>query len=532
MKNIFNKEYSILIFLVCLYLLLQLPFLTKITKVWVDEPWYSSTSYNFTIGEGLQEKAAGSGAGEYLFVYTLLMGVFFKIFGTSLFAARLFSVIGGLLGMYGFIYILKEFKIKKIFILFTSLLYIFSNVNYIIFRTVRPEGWVVTFVIWGFYFLIKAIKYNKGLDYFFSGLLISGSFLCHPNTALYVFLFGVLSLALSIKKRKLTFFANYLLGCFVILAILFFYIIFFKRQNLISLFDSWLGRTSVISTNIFVAAWNYLIYFVKIYTLGIKRSFIFIFEIGVLMLGLFYYKKDKYIFFLSLLGLSYFVLAIVFLKPFSTRHFGEILIFSFISFSLILQHFKVKRQKLFILIGAFYLLNNIAGNLYVIKRDYKKTPYSYIEKRIDEIVPDNTKVVTLLNFWFPLKNNDNYNSYTRWDRKNYKNLDELLKSGDLDYVVISDYLTKSGTATSGRKEDNSSYNRYKIYYQKVHNFANENGKLIDTVKTNNYGDIEIFKVKKNVIRGIYAPTHSKSQNRQNGNIGSSLSFITKGIYFS
>lgn len=145
-------------------------------------------------------------------------------------------------------------------------------------------------------------------------------------------------------------------------------------------------------------------------------------------------------------------------------------------------------------LGVLYLLNNMAGDAYVMYRDSKQTPYSKIERQIDRLVPDNTNVVTLLSFWFPLKNNNVFNTYTRWNRTRYKDLDDLLSSGEVDYVVISDYLVKGRTATSGRKEEKSIINRCAKYYNTVISFAKKKGILLQVIHTTNYGDIEIWKI--------------------------------------
>ena len=113
---------------------------------------------------------------------------------------------------------------------------------------------------------------------------------------------------------------------------------------------------------------------------------------------------------------------------------------------------------------------------------------------MDELVRDGEAVVTLMDFWFPLKNDDNYNSYTRWDRKGYNDLDDLLSSGDVDYVVMRDYLVISGTATSGRRERSKEINHHGLYYNKVNKFATENGGLVAAVRTNNYGNREIWEM--------------------------------------
>lgn len=255
-----------------------------------------------------------------------------------------------------------------------------------------------------------------------------------------------------------------------------------------------LGQDKVSPASVSIAQ-NFFDFF-KIYTLGIKRIYIFIFEIGILLAGLFHYKKRP-LFVTSLLGLCYFLLAITFLKPFATRHFGEILIFSIVSYGLLLQFYE-KRKSIYVffcVFGAVYLVNNFAGDLYLVAKNYNKMSYSIIAKKIDHIIPDQTNVLTLMHFWFPLKNNYNYNSYTRWRKKEYKSLEELLNSGDLEYVVISNYLTKGITPTSGRKTNKRTINKYGKYYDKVHNYASVNGSLLETIQSPNYGNIEIWKLR-------------------------------------
>ncbi|MBN1225805.1 MAG: glycosyltransferase family 39 protein, partial [Deltaproteobacteria bacterium] len=300
--------------------------------MWVDEPWYASTAYNFLQGKGMVDVV---GQSNWISLYPMLMSGFFMIFGATLFSARLFSILGGLIALVGFILILKNFQIKEKYLCWGALIFIFSNVNYIIFRTVRPEGWTVTFIVWGLYFLIQALQKNKLIHYFFSGFMITSAFLCHPNAALYIFGFALVVLIFALHKKKHSNFLAFLLGSGIIILALFSIIIFVKNQNLFDFFGRWLHRTSVKGAGITPIFQNFYSFY-KSYTLGFKRLFIFIFEIGVLILGLSFFKRNKYIFIISSLGLGYFILAIFFLKPFATRHFAEILIFSFIAFVLIL----------------------------------------------------------------------------------------------------------------------------------------------------------------------------------------------------
>jgi hypothetical protein len=494
-----KKVIFLMLGLSLLYLIFQLLFLDKIPSIMVDEPWYANVGYNFSIGEGLVNTNPGSGTGTGVFLYPLLLGIFFKGVGTSLYTARLFSVIGGLLGLIGLIQILSEFDLRPKVVLLCGLFYVFSNVIYIVFRSVRPDGWILTFVLWGGYFLLTALKKDKDFLFFIAGLFISASFLCHPNGALYIFFFGVITLASAWRSRSLRRVVYYLSGVLFIFIAFFVDRVYVHKQEAFYFVDRWLARTSVggdEESRVSISMVQNIATFFKTYLVGIKRLFILFFELGVLGVGLLCFR-NKALFVTSLVGFCYFVLAIVFLKPFAARHFGEILLFSIITYGLLLRSFEDKRKLYFtfIIFGMLYLLNNMAGDIYLVDSNYDNTAYGVVDKEIDKIVPDGASVLTLMHFWFPLKNNENYNSYTRWRKTNYKNIDELLDSGDLEYVVISNYLTRGLTPTSARKSNLKMIDKQMYYYEKVHNYAINKGKLISALETNNYGQIEIWHVK-------------------------------------
>ena len=497
--NILNKKKSYNYILIFIYLLLQIIFIQKIPMIVVDEPWYANTAWNFSVGNGFVDTAVGSGAGEETFLFPFLLGLSFYFFGVSLLTARMVSVIGGIISIIGFINIIKVLNIKhKQIVLLSGFLFIFSNVNYIIYRTARPESWLVAFGVWSLFFLIKGLKTQDSSSYLFSGLFSSASFLCHPHGALYIFLFGVVVLIQSYTNKTITPLIYYVIGLVPILLIFLFHITIIRQETIYELFQRWNHRVAIKQDYFLQAQINNIIAFFHSYSLGIKRVFILIFELGVLLYGLFFYKKDKYVFMVSILGLSNFVVGMIFLSPFATRHFGEILIFSFITFSLLLNYHKghQKFYKFIIIVGILYLLNNFAGDMFLIWRDHNKTSYSKIEKKIDEIIPDNSNVITLLEFWFPLKNNDTFNSYTRWHKTKYNDLGHFLDSNDLDYVVISDYFLKGVTPTSGRQIKETKYlEDKKKYYNSVHSFALSNGVMIDSLITSGYGTIKIWEIK-------------------------------------
>ena len=111
-----------------MYLLLQIPLIGVVPSIMVDEPWYANTAWNFSIENGFINTVPESKttAGIDLFLYTFFLGTAFKLFDTSLYMAKMVSIIGGLIGLIGFINILKELRITNRFIVIvSSLLFIF-----------------------------------------------------------------------------------------------------------------------------------------------------------------------------------------------------------------------------------------------------------------------------------------------------------------------------------------------------------------------------------------------------------------------
>lgn len=496
------KQSSLIVAILFFYMLFQLPFLSTITSIMVDESWYANVAYNFSIGNGLIETATGShtGAGQEMFIYTGLLGIFFKIFGTSLFSARLFSVISGLIALIGFIGILKKLNVNNLIIMFSSILFIVSNVNYIIFRTVRPDGILLMFAIWAFYFLLTSINTLDSHYMIPSGLLSAVSFLCHPHGAFYILIIGAVAVYFSYKRNKLSYIFYFIIGCLPIF-IWFFVYLFNYRYDYFNNFIGFISSRSAIDQGLFFPSILYKItHFTERYTIGIKRLFILLCEIGVLVIGLFYFKKDRKIFFVSLCGVTYFLMAFMLLRTFATRHFGEVLIFSFVAFSVFLNYYKIHKKSYIalIVIGLLYLGNNLAGNLFVILRDLNNTPYSSIEKQIDSCVPDNTTVFSLFNFWYPLKNNNVYTYRTRdtkWAELGVSNWKYAAEIQEVDYIVVSDYMVNEKAPTVGREVTVGWKKKNNFeYYSILKNICKNRGELLKTIKTIGYSDIEIWKI--------------------------------------
>jgi hypothetical protein len=87
--------------LVGFFLLLELPLLTEVYRITVDEPWYSQVAYSVARGDGFHNPVVGSGGGDVFFLYTSLLAGFYELFGTSFYVGRLFSVFCGAISTAG-----------------------------------------------------------------------------------------------------------------------------------------------------------------------------------------------------------------------------------------------------------------------------------------------------------------------------------------------------------------------------------------------------------------------------------------------
>jgi hypothetical protein len=260
-------------------------------------------------------------------------------------------------------------------------------------------------------------------------------------------------------------------------------------------FDQVLGRNAI--SNEDAGILDVFRDFFTAYTLGIKRLYILLFEIGVLVLGLILMKRSQLLGFLALLGLLNFVLSMMLFSPYSSRHFGEVMLFSILAFPLILN--LLKETKLisigFLILGVIYLLNSAAGDAYLVYSKYNNTPYTEVEKFLEEEVPENSVVVTSLHLWFPVRDSEIYNEYTRYHYKPYESLTDLFEKDMVDYVVYSDVWTEGITGTSGRAEDVPEDTR--DFFEEVEMQIETRGELVAELETKGYNRIQVFTLKPN-----------------------------------
>jgi hypothetical protein len=493
MKTLTQKSTVIYLILIALYVILQVFFLTRLPDIMEDEPWYANTAYNFSQGNWFTNTNAGHQGGDFFIVYTFILGIGIKLFGCTLYVTRMVSVVAGIFALWGLISILKAIRVSKLIVVITLLMFIFSNVTYIVFRTTRPEGWILALGIWSLFYLIKFHQTNDTKAIIWVAIFASLSFLTHPNGVLFPAIAGVYLIIYSIRKKNISnlIYFGLIAACMVVIH----FVIVFSNPNIsfrnfiIDLKD----RNSI--TNTEGSFFGNIVETCKMYTLGIKRLYILLFEIGILIVGILFSKKQDLLRYISLFGILTLVLSLSMFNPYSSRHFGEILVYSFLSYALVYESFKnEKLRALALVLGGIYLLNNLAGDVYLIYGKHKNTPYSTIEKNLSAIVPDKSIVLTTQHFWYPLKNTDFYGEYTSFDfKKAFGSLDGLIQSNEVDYVILTQSMVSGKTGTSGRAEKVPE--KVMTFFQKISYYATQEGLLVAQIPTIGYDTISVYKMK-------------------------------------
>jgi hypothetical protein len=476
-----------------LFIIVQLIFLDKAPDIMEDEPWYANTAYNFSQGDWFTNTNSGHQGGDVFILYTFILGIGIKLFGLTLYVTRMISVLAGIIALWGLISILKSLKIPKVTTILTLLMFIFSNVTYVVFRTTRPEGWLLALGIWSVFYLIKFHQTNQIKAIIWAASFSAMSFLTHPNGILFLAVTGFYLLIYSIKEKNISNLMYFGLTALTIIVI-HFVIVFLNPNIFFKYFIVDLGVRNTI-TNTCNGFFDNIIDSYTIYTLGIKRLYILLFETGILIVGLLYSKKLELLRYISLFGLLTLVLSLLIFNPYSVRHFGEVIVFSLLSFALLTESLQNKKMRsLALMLGAIYLLNNVAGDMYLVYKKFNNTPYSTIENKLSEIIPDKSVVIASQHFWYPMKDNEFYGEYTSWAfRKNFKSLDALIKSNEVDYVVMTQSMISGTTGTSGRSEKVPESTME--FFGKVSGYVSEKGILLENIPTIGYDTISVYKIK-------------------------------------
>lgn len=484
------------------YLLLQLPMLDRVPPIVIDESWYANTAHNLANGHGLINTNVGARGGDQFFLFPVVVSGAFKVAGTSLWIGRFVSVLLGLIALCGLGALCQKLEIRGWAFAVTGLLFIVSNVYYILFRRLRPEGLVIALSLWALFWFITAWQTGKFKPALASALLVGSSALAHPYGILLAVVFGILLAIRSLSSRGgVPAVLGYAMGGVTTVLI---FLIGWKLLREQSVFDFLReasldsGRLSFAKGSIASAFWANLTNFVPAYSLGLWRLYILVFEFGILVAGLARYRYDRLTGLLSLTGLLCFVAGLALWTPFQRWAFNITLIFALAVTGRLLTLGASRLSPLPLnaiwIVTLVYGLNNLAGDAYTLKRNANNISYTQLTQALDATVSDGVPVLTQIEFWFAFHDNPVYTQFRRWSTTPYSNLRELKESGNVRYVVLSAALTNGLSPTTGEIKGISE--KSVRFYMDARMFAISHCERIDVLATHGYGDIEIWECAK------------------------------------
>jgi hypothetical protein len=484
--------------LVVLMLALQLPFLTEAYRITVDEPWYSQTAHSITIDHGIQNEVVGSGGGDVFFLHPLILSTIFEVSGTSFYAGRLGSVLFGVLALLGFGRILYRLDVGWIEVLLCGIAFTVSNLSYLAFRAIRPEAAAAAFAVWGGYFLFETLRSRSWVSGALCGLAVGAAFLAHPALAIFVVLVGLALLIDAARSREFSALVAYSGVGLIVLSVL---LVFMQSSNPDGIAGALAGMSSR-AVKVDGAAMGLLSstfdnaasFFSRLHSGG-RRAPIVLLEILVVAWGLANLRRLGRGSAMPLIAVGFLAVGFVALRPMSLRSFMIVEWMVVATFGLLITEIakagvawktSAARAALIVLI-----LNNLAGDLYLIQRDYDAKSYSELSSELSAAVPAGSTVLSHMLFWFPFQESSMYSSYTRWQYHPYADLDGLLESGDVDYVVLLDHdglsrLVRGATGAAAVPHGVVDYR------DRVHAWVEPVGTLTNEITAKGYGTIKVW----------------------------------------
>jgi hypothetical protein len=452
MKNILVNikiQYIILFFALIVFAINQIPFLSDIRPIMYDESWYINPAYNLLNGNGLYNTIVGSG-GNANFLVPMLITLFMKVFGTSLFAIRLTSVFLGFISLLILHLIFNEQQVSsKIRIIGYSLFLSILLINSL-YRFVRPEFAVFTFTLLGILFTLRYIKSNKLLDVIGLSLSVLLASVSHPFSLYFFFIIGIYLLVVCAKKRNLVnkFGHLLLLVSFAVLAIVLMTIVT-KIYNDSSLLEM---SERVTEFNIFNA------YLVSMKHVFVKHAIYTLPFLCINILSIIVKSGYKW---LSIINLFFvFTFPLVFSGDLNMVGINVVfftatsIVITIIFLNEIFLHRKYANLVFWVVL-LFCLFNYSVSLIYNYRIKYERCN-SVLQAEINEIIPDNSVVFGALRLWpFKMKSvyySDHYRKHdipASYDYLLINSQDELvyetyntIKNKETDYKLIFKKETK------------------------------------------------------------------------------------------
>jgi hypothetical protein len=354
--------------------------LLSIPTILYDEPLYSYTALFFSENAHFQHEFHQFSGKEFCF-YPFLLGCVFFIFGPSLLAGRLLSVVLGIVGLYFFMKLLSQLSLRNSVIGLLSICFVFLNTNFVAFRIIRPEALLLCLACMLAWYLFKYFNLNitTKKDKISLGFCLAGIISTHMVGALFGICIGISILIFSVKFKSLHDLKWILLGSLLPLSI------FIGNILHILVGTGFTSQAAKVTPNLTVFKKNVSLFFLKNYVMGFKRGFIVLFELAFIALACI---NKRY--FIRVLGLSaVFVLAygLFSISDFIRPYYSLFPILALIIFAYLFNQVSAKKRSLLLGILILYFANHFAGDAFIFYKNFKATSIQEIQTSFKPFLP-------------------------------------------------------------------------------------------------------------------------------------------------
>jgi len=489
-KILVQNKYVIIIFF--LFFISNLSDLFSIPRIMVDEPLYSYTALKF-LKSGSFYHDFFAFSGKEFCLYPFFLSLIYSIFGVSFEVGRLFSFLCGLLSFLFLFLYCKDNKYSDK--LSASILSIFlcSNILFVAYRIIRPEALI-----------------SLGL----SGLIFClNNYLNNRKSINPYILYGIgASLGILIS--------THLTGALISIILIFYFLIFLrKRFSLNNIFKIFIGflpfgfllgynfleqilnhdlLNMIASTNKFEFSLKTLSINVKTalinnYIMGIKRIYIFIFEFLIINIALIKSKPGSLIKILNLSFLSFIIISFTSIDMFLRPYFILLVPILIVDLGFIFRNIKLSKSLITFLF-SLYLLNQLAGNVYIYKSNINNMSLKEINNQLVDF-PDDSQYGGDVLYWF-LKPSLNWFTFDNIDNISEPMRKKMKKNSGKEilwfYLPYPTYyrssLSKERSESVSRETDIEKKLRFPKYIFKE-------SSLITSFSNPNYSEIELWKTK-------------------------------------
>jgi hypothetical protein len=457
-----------ILFLSVIFGIIYLPFLDKIPLVSMDEPAYAHTAYMFATGKGLVS-TIWVGSGQEFFLYPFLLSFFYKIAGCSLWSIRFFSLCCGILACVGLVKLCKGLSFSFRYTVCAVLLFISSNTYFIIFRSGRPESLVTALVIWSQVHWIKWREEKSFLPLFCAALLAALATLAHPIGGFW--LLWVLGAEIFVKDTPIVKRIGIIGSACSLVGLL--WVMIYTQSHSLGHFLSALSNRSTLGLTLSDVGLSNLKRLYLGYSLGLKRLFIVLFEVGILgissVCGPSYCKR------LARYALFFLVASVLLLYPFLVRYMALVPYICIVCALGIINTLTSKSLKR-ILVACLIIYGSMqtAGNVYMVVRQLKNPSYKDIQSWVASKTTPQSVYLVPIQLWFTVKDSPVY-----CDTDPLQNLREkdillaFLNRGSVNTIMVWEAFLDDTSPTTGLRQTLYA-NPNRIFFDTCLAFANDN----------------------------------------------------------